>query len=325
MSAAKMAATAKPQPVRRAVDVHDFALPWEVKTADRRRLRGWLQYSLGLVLCLGLAMPWLTLPEVEREELEELPPQLARIMLEKPKPKIPPPPKPREIEQKQPEKQPDKPKPLPKDTTVKPEPQVAKAKEKAAVSGLLAFSDAFADMREAVDVNKLQDTAAIQRGVADAATIDRSLLTSNKSKRSSGVNVAALSRDTGGVALSGRETTKVDAPENIAGTGGVRTPRTVDSRSRSIEEIRRVFDSNKGSIFAIYNRTLRSNPALQGEVVLELVIDPNGRVVDCKVVASEIADQKMIDKIVNRIRLFNFGDRDVRQTTIRYPVHFLPT
>ena len=86
-----------------------------------------------------------------------------------------------------------------------------------------------------------------------------------------------------------------------------------------------MFDSNKGAIFAIYNRTLRSNPALQGEVVLELVIDPSGRVVDCRVVASEIADQTMIDKIVNRIRLFNFGTRDVNTTTIRYPVHFLPT
>ncbi len=207
----------------------------------------------------------------------------------------------------------------------KVEPKVANAKEKASVSGLLAFKDAFADMREAVDVNKLQDTAAIQRGSGQAATIDRALLTSKHSTRSSGVNVAALSRETGGVALSGRQTTKVDAPENIAGNGGVRKQQVADPRSRSIEEIRRVFDTNKGAIFAIYNRTLRSNPALQGEVVLELVIDPNGAVIDCKVVASEIADQTMIDKIVNRIRLFNFGPRDVKRTTIRYPVHFLPT
>ena len=86
-----------------------------------------------------------------------------------------------------------------------------------------------------------------------------------------------------------------------------------------------MFDTNKGAIFAIYNRALRKDPALQGKVVLELVIDPNGQVVDCKVVASDIADQTVIDKIVNRIRLFNFGKRDVRTTTISYPVHFLPT
>ncbi len=303
--------------------VYDFDLPWDNDRADRKSLRKWLLGCLALTLIVGLPMPFLTLPEIEREELEALPPQLARIVMEKPKPKIPPPPPPKEVEAKKPEEI----KPVPKEEVVKPksEPKVADAKEKASVSGLLAFKDAFADMREAVDVNKLQDTAAIQRGAGEAAQVDRALLTSKHSKRSSGVNVAALSRETGGVALSGRETTKVDAPENIAGSGGVRKQQVADPRSRSIEDIRRVFDSNKGAIFAIYNRTLRSNPALQGEVVLELVIDPSGQVVECKVVASEIADQTMIDKIVNRIRLFNFGDRDVKRTTIRYPVHFLPT
>lgn len=303
--------------------VHDFELPWSTARGDVSALRNWLGVCLTLVLVTGLAIPFIVLPEPEREELEELPPQLARIMLEKPKPKIPPPPPPKEVEQEKPKEEI---KPEPKEETVaKAEPKVADAKEKAKVSGLLAFQDAFADMREAVDVSKLQDTAAIQRGAGEAASVDRNLLTSKHNTRSAGVNVAALSRETGGVALSGRETTKVDAPENIAGTGGVRKERVVDTRSRSIEEIRRVFDTNKGAIFAIYNRTLRNNPALQGEVVLELVIDPTGRVVDCKVVASEIDDQTMIDKIVNRIRLFNFGTRDVKTTTIRYPVHFLPT
>jgi len=303
--------------------VHDFSLPWDRQTADRRALRSWLGFSLGLILLIGLPMPFLTLPEVDREELEALPPQLARIVLEKQELKIPPPPPPKEVEEVKPEET----KPELKEEVVKPKlkPQVADAKEKASVSGLLAFKDAFADMRDAVDVAKLQDTAAIARGAGEAATIDRSLLTSKHSKRSAGVNVAALSRETGGVALSGRETTKVDAPKNIAGNGGVRKQKVGDPRSRSIEEIRRVFDSNKGAIFAIYNRTLRSNPALQGEVVLELVIDPTGAVIECKVVASEIADQTMIDKIVNRVRLFNFGERDVKRTTIRYPVHFLPT
>ncbi len=302
--------------------VHDFDLPWDNQRQDRKSLRKWLTGWLSAILLMGAVMPFLTLPEVEREELEELPPQLARIVLEKPKPKIPPPPPPKEVEEVKPE-----PEPTPKEEVVEPksEPKVADAREKASVSGLLQFKDAFADMREAVDVSKLQDTAAIQRGAGEAASIDRAILTSKHSTRSSGVNVAALSRETGGVALSGRQTTKVDAPENVAGTGGVRKQQITDPRSRSIEEIRRVFDANKGAIFAIYNRSLRSNPALQGEVVLELVIDPAGRVVDCKVVASEIADQTMIDKIVNRIRLFNFGDRDVKQTTIRYPVHFLPT
>ncbi|MEM7080811.1 MAG: AgmX/PglI C-terminal domain-containing protein [Pseudomonadota bacterium] len=302
--------------------VKDFALPWENQSDDRRKFRRWLSTTVSLVLIFGAIMPFLVLPEVEREELEELPPQLARIVLEKPKPKVPPPPPPKEVEQKEPPK----PEPEPVEEKVtKAEPKVADAKEKAAVSGLLAFKDAFADMREAVDTSALQDTAAIQRGAGQAATVDRSILTSKHATRSSGVNVAALSRETGGVALSGRATTKVEAPEDAAGTGGVRKQRQVDTRSRSIEDIRRVFDTNKGAIFAIYNRTLRTNPALQGQVVLELVISPEGRVMECKVLSSEISDQKMVDKIVNRVRLFDFGQRDVRTTTITYPVHFLPT
>ena len=305
-----------------------FDLPWATGRADRKRFKNWLTAILLVVFAAGVAIPYLPVPEVEREELEQLPPQLARIVLEKKAEPPPPPPPPPEVK-KEPEpeqikEKPPEPKPI-EETTPKPEPKVADAREKAAVSGLLAFADAFADMREAVDVSKLQDTGAIQRGAGEAASIDRSLLTSRHATRSAGVNVAGLSRDTGGVALSGRETTKVEAPEDAVGTGGVKKPKEVDPRQRSIEEVRRIFDTNKGAIFAIYNRALRSNPALQGKVVLELVIDPTGSVVDCKVVTTELSDETLVAKIVNRIRLFNFGKRDVRTTTINYPVHFLPS
>ena len=303
---------------------YDYSLPWDSGRSDTKSLKKWLLGCVLTVFILGIAMPWLPVPEVEREELEALPPNLARIMMEKPEPVVvPPPPKLEVIEE-----EPDKPKPeepKPEEVPPEPEPQVADAKEKAAISGLLAFKDAFADMRDAVDVSKLQDTGAIQRGAGEAASIDRSLLTSKYGTRSAGVNVAALSRETGGVALSGRETTKVEVPVASKGTGGARRPRGRDARQRSIEEIRRVFDANKGAIFAIYNRALRVDPTLQGQVVLELVIDPNGVVRDVRVVASELADEAVVAKIVNRIRLFNFGKRDVGTTTLRYPVHFLPT
>lgn len=303
---------------------YDYSLPWEAGRDDVKRLKKWLFGCLLIVFVFGIVMPWLPVPEIEREQLEALPPNLARIMLEKPEPVVVVPPAKQEVIEEEPEK-PAPAEPVPAEVTPEPEPQVADAKEKAALSGLLAFKDAFADMRDAVDVSKLQDTGAIQTGAGEAASIDRSLLTSKHGTRSAGVNVAALSRETGGVALSGRETTKVEVPVGSKGTGGVRAPRGGDARQRSIEEIRRVFDANKGAIFAIYNRALRVDPTLQGQVVLELVIDPDGVVRDVKVVASDLADEVMVAKIVNRIRLFNFGKRDVGTTTLRYPVHFLPT
>ncbi len=304
-----------------------FALPWALGREDSRELKRWLTICLMAVAGVGLVLPFLTLPEVSREEQEALPPQLARIIMEKPRPVIPPPPPKQEEVKEEPKPEPEKPpEPEPvKEVKPEPRPTVADAREKAATSGLLAFKDAFADMREAVDVSKLQDTAAIRRGAGEAATIDRSVLTSKHSARSAGVNVAALSRDTGGVALSGRETTKVEVPEGQQGAGGVRERREVDPRSRSIEEIRRIFDANKGAIFAIYNRALRADPTLQGKVVLELVIAPSGSVTDVRIVASELADEDVVAKILNRIRLFDFGKRDVGVTTISYPVHFLPT
>lgn len=305
----------------------EFNLPWDQNRQDRRNLRKWLTIIMLVVFTLGVAMPWLPVPEVDRQELEELPPQLARIMLEKPEPVIPPPPpKPEVVEEEiKPEPEPEKVVQPEPEKVVQPEPTVADAEEKAKVSGLLAFQDAFADMRDAVDMSKLQDTGAIQQGSGEAASIDRSVLTSRHGTRSAGVNVAALSRDTGGVALSGRATTKVEVPESSKGEGGVRAPRELDARQRSIEEIRRVFDTNKGAIFAIYNRALRQDPTLQGKVILELVISPAGQVMDVQVVASEIDDESVVAKIVSRVRMFNFGKRDVGTTTISYPVHFLPT
>jgi outer membrane biosynthesis protein TonB len=305
----------------------EFTLPWDLNRQDTRNFRKWLGIALLFIVGLGLIIPFLPVPEVDREKLEELPPQLARIMLEKPEPVVPPPPPQPEVAEEKAEPEPE-PEVVPEpevEKTPEPEPTVADAQEKARVSGLLQFQDAFADMREAVDVSKLQDTGAIQQGAGEAASIDRSVLTSKHGTRSSGVNVAELSRDTGGVALAGRETTKVEVPEGSKGEGGVRAPRQLDARQRSIEEIRRVFDANKGAIFAIYNRALRRDPTLQGKVVLELVINPSGQVVDVKVMASELADEAVVAKIVNRVRLFDFGMRDVSTTTISYPVHFLPT
>ena len=81
--------------------------------------------------------------------------------------------------------------------------------------------------------------------------------------------------------------------------------------SRSIEEIKLVFERNKGAIYAIYNRALREDPALQGKVVLELKIAPSGEVVDVRIVSSELKASELERKLLARIRQFDFGAKDV--------------
>jgi periplasmic protein TonB len=313
-----------------------WGLPWS-GAGDTRRFRNALAIWLAIVWLLCLIIPWLSVPQAERPIFKELPPALAHIVLPKPEIVIPPPPpkeepapQPQLKQEKPPEPKKIQPQIVDKQQPVVKQPTVADAREKAAVSGLLQFKDSFADMRDAVDVGKLNDTGSIRRGTGDAATLDRSLLTSSHGTRSAGVNLGSLSRNTGGVALAGRETTKVDAPPGTVGQGGTHAlspnhDKALDPRERSIEDIRRVFDANKGAIFAIYNRALRADPSLQGKVVLELQIDPAGHVLECRVVSSELPDAGLMDKIVSRIRLFDFGKKDVGTTTISYPVQFLPT
>jgi hypothetical protein len=178
-----------------------------------------------------------------------------------------------------------------------------------------------------LDIGSLNDTSAIKRGTGKKARLDRSLLTAKDGKRQAAVNVANLSRDTGGVALAGRSTTRVDAPaeEQATAASTVRSVNRSKKSERSIEKVRKVFDANKGAIYAIYNRALRKNPDLLGKIVLELIIEPDGRVSDCRVVSTELDDKKMVAKLVRRVQLFDFGERDVAVTKISYPVHFLPS
>ncbi len=195
------------QAVSAAISFNQYDLPWTVGANEGRRLRRLLTSIVGLVVVFGVIMPYLPVPVIEREKLEALPPQLARIVMEKREIVIPPPPPVPEVKA-EPKPEPETKVPpkvvQPKIEKPIPQPTVADAREKAAVSGLLQFKDSFADMRDAVDVSKLADTSSISRGAGEAASIDRSVLTSKHGTRSAGVNVAALSRDTGGVALSGR-------------------------------------------------------------------------------------------------------------------------
>ena len=85
-----------------------------------------------------------------------------------------------------------------------------------------------------------------------------------------------------------------------------------------------VFDRNKGSIYSVYNRALRSNPALQGKVVLKLTIAPSGKVTHCSIVSSELADAELGKQISSRVKRFDFGAKDVAEVTITYPIDFLP-
>ena len=94
--------------------------------------------------------------------------------------------------------------------------------------------------------------------------------------------------------------------------------------SRSREEIELVFDKNKGAIFSIYNKALRRNPTLQGKLVVQLTIAPSGDVTAVEILSSELDDEEMQKKLLRRIKMFKFEDKDVATVTTTKPIDFFP-
>jgi hypothetical protein len=201
------------------------------------------------------------------------------------------------------------------------------ARERASVAGLLPFAQELAALRDTDTADRLDRAESL--GAAEGATplTERSLITSRVGTASGGINTAALSRNTGGGGLAGRATTQVESPvDGLGAAGGGTAQRSGESNkgSRSREEIERVFDRNKGAIYALYNRALRLNPALEGKLVLRLTIAPNGSVTFCEVVSSELNDPDLEQKLVQRVLLFQFDVKDVESITTTKPIDFFP-
>ena len=179
----------------------------------------------------------------------------------------------------------------------------------------------------------------------------RRLITSNLTGGSGGINTASYSRNTGGGGLAGRATTLVEGVAGGGGGGGYGGGGTrgragngtgaggpggaggggtlqkggSGKASRSIEEIKLVFERNKGSIYAIYNRALREEPSLQGKVLVKLTIAPSGGVTEARVESSELKTPELEAKLLARIRQFDFGAKDVDVMVVTWPVDFLPS
>ena len=297
-----------------------YQLPWEMSREQDDRFKKLVKQFLIAVIAFGVVMPFMPLPEADPNVVEEVPQRFARLLIDKPKPPPPPvvKPKPQEVV-KQPEKVVQKPKPEP----VVEQRQV-KARENAAKAGLLPFAEQLADLRDSSSISNVMGDQRLNKAAGAAAKVERSVIAAKAGKGSGGINTAALSRDTGGGDLQGRDTTRVASPVAGIGADGPRVVKGGGAPSRSREEIELVFEKNKGAIFALYNRALRQDPGLQGKLVLKLTIAANGTVTECEVVSSELGDADLERKLVQRVKMFRFQDKDVATVTTTKPIDFFP-
>jgi outer membrane biosynthesis protein TonB len=241
-----------------------------------------------------------------------IPDRYVKMIIERKAPPPPPPPPPK-VEDKKPE-------PVPQE---KPKPELD-ARAKAQQSGLLKLQDQLADLR---DIQIPQDNKQELIGaVAENARSERNLITAKVGTGSGGINTAGMSRGYGAGSgpLGDINTTQVTS--SVLQKQGDTVKRAAGSTkaSRSEEEIVRIFDRNKGAIYAIYTRALRDKPDLKGKLVLELTISPEGEIVKCDVVSSDLDDPELVRKLVARVKLFRFEPRDVGTITVTKPIDFFP-
>lgn len=318
--------------------VYHTELPWSSSRDEDARFNKILGGLAVVFLVLSVVVTVLKVPALTRAEKEQLPPQLARVMLQKqelPPPKVVEPPKVEEKkpEEKKPEKKIEAAKPVEKTQTPPSKKEVIdKAKEQAQAQ-ISTFKDDLMEMREMAQTTMVETASAtINDAAAKATQVDRAMINSGQTKGSGGINVGAYaSRDTGGVALSGRETTKVksglaEASKKAAGATGSGGGNSdgAGGAARSEEDMRKVMEQHKSSIFSIYNRALRDNAALQGKVKFKIVIDPSGQVVEVSIEFSELKDPALEAKLVSKLKSISFPSAAVLRTTFYQTLDFLP-
>lgn len=305
----------------------EYDLPWTTGRSQDKKFQRLLGIIFLICLVLSIVWPFIPVPEPDPFDVEDIPPRIVKLLLEE-KPLPPPPPPPVEREPEPEAINPEPERVVEADPEPEPEPvpdraEVARAQAQAA---MMPFAADLADLVDNDLLNQVADRRELSASVGRAVRNERSMITSKVGAASGGINMAAMSRNTGGSGIAGRSTTRVASP--VAGIGqaggGARRSGSSGKASRSREEIELVFDKNKGAIFALYNRALRRNPSLEGKLVLRLTIDPNGVVSFCEIISSELGDEELERKLVQRVKLFRFDAKDVEAITTTKPIDFFP-
>jgi outer membrane biosynthesis protein TonB len=261
----------------------------------------------------------------------EVPERVVRLMM-KPRPQVPreqprTQPKPKPVEQKLAKQTP--PQQVVPDKQVTEE--VAETPKEPVDQGILAFREQFANLKQDQVVERLGSQAHIDNASDGATRVERKMLTTNAPGSSGGINLGTLSRGIGGGdrtnGMARTQLARVTSQIGGIGKPGQDRPLSGDSvsQSRTDEEIQIVFDRHKAALYRLYNRELRKDPTLRGQMVLHLTIEPDGSVSMCQLHASDMNAPELAAQVVARVKTIDFGAKDgIPAITILYPIDFLP-
>lgn len=312
-------------------------LPWARGLEEDALYRKSLRNAVAAAVILGLLIPLIELPIPEKDEITEVPERFARLIRKEPLRPMPEarPVEQRRVEEKVPEKTPEeqpeeKPEPV---TEVAETNQVEVAPEaprdRVASTGLLAFRESFSELASSRPNSRLGSQATVSNEGNQALGMpQRNMVAVDGPGDSGGINLASLSRDVGGGAATGEQIEGVAlsrVASSIGASGSDRPLSAGVAAGRTDEEIQIVFDRYKAALYRLYNKELRKDPTLKGQMVLKLTIEPDGSVSVCQLQSSDMGAPFLAEQVVTRVLGFDFGAKEVPSITILYPIDFLPT
>jgi outer membrane biosynthesis protein TonB len=308
-------------------------MPWTRGAEEDRLFRVNVFASLFVALAVGWLISTIALPIPERSQLMEVPERVAKLVQKE----TLPPPEPEPIDIPVPDE--DIPEPELAEETPPEEipeavdqPLVAEAapedtKEKVKSKGILAFRDSFAARANLNTTAQLGSQARLSSAGEDSVgRPERMMVTTTAPGSSGGINLASISRDVGGggQGIEGVQVSRVAS--SIGGGEGPDRPLSAGmSAGRTDEEIQIVFDRYKAALYRLYNKELRKDPTLRGQLILRLTIEPDGSVSLCQLQSSDMDAPALAQQVVDRVSAFDFGAKDgIVAMTIIYPIDFLP-
>lgn len=286
-----------------------MVMPWSTDNKDEKLVRKYIALAFSFSFLLWYVVPLIQVPLPDPTAEVKIPERLAKLIKKK-EPK----PEPQQVTQDE-----KRPKNEEKSTNKK------QARKKAEKSGVLAFKDNFTQLMSMASMDDLGASAKVNNSGQQSTQAARNLVVSNSSSIK-GINSSSLSRNTGnaGSGISGVQFSHV---ESSIGFGDSDTDRPTGTPEPllSDEDIQIIFDRYKTSLYRIYQRELRKNPTLQGNIVLRITIDPDGTVSSCTIDSSDLKSAALSKKIIARVLQFKFtGMKGSSSMTILYPIDFLP-
>ncbi|HEY8123095.1 MAG TPA: AgmX/PglI C-terminal domain-containing protein [Myxococcota bacterium] len=316
------------------VPARSTLLPWSRGAEEDSRFRRSLAAALAASVAFALVAHGVDLPLPELPLEREQPRRLTRL-IETPRPLPSEPrvaePEPQRLPQALAKAESKQPPP-----ERRPEPDPGKGTTEGSQSGpkgLLAFRERLSGVAALRSDARFGLSARISSsGDSPSGPPTRSMITTSAPGSSGGINLASLSRggSAGGRGMQGVQVARVTSA--IAGSGGGggaagenATGRGGPPLGRTDEEIQIVFDRHKAELYRLYNRELRSDPTLQGQIVLRMTIEPDGSVSRCALQATDMDAPRLAAQVVERVRAFDFGAKEgIAAVTILYPIEFLP-